>query len=86
MKKNLRKRVNHKIIKIHRSSRYSDRIVITLDNKNVFRIPEDVFVLKPLRVGDFISKSEIKKYANLENRKHFFIISFTGQIELRFFS
>ena len=62
MKKNLRKRVNHKIIKIHRSSRYSDRIVIILDNKNVFRIPEDVFVLKPLRVGDFISKSEIKKY------------------------
>ena len=62
VKKNLRKRVNHKIIKIHRSSRYSDRIVITLDNKNVFRIPEDVFVLKPLRVGDFISKTEIKKY------------------------
>lgn len=62
MKKSLRKRVNHKIINIKRSSRYSDRIVVRLDNKNVFRIPEDVFILKPLHIGDSISRKEIASY------------------------
>jgi len=54
--------VNHKIIKIKRSKRYSDRIIITLDNKSVFRIPEDAFVLSPLKVGDIVSLNNIKKY------------------------
>ena len=62
MKKSPRKRVNHKIINIKRSSRYSDRIVVRLDNKNVFRIPEDVFILKPLYIGDSISRKEIASY------------------------
>ena len=54
--------MNHKIIKIKRSKRYSDRIIITLDNKSVFRIPEDAFVLSPLKVGDIVSLNNIKKY------------------------
>ena len=54
--------MNHKIINIKRSSRYSDRIVVRLDNKNVFRIPEDVFILKPLYIGDSISRKEIASY------------------------
>ena len=57
-----RKRVNHKIIKINRSKRYSDRIIITLDNKSVFRVPEDAFVLSPLNVGDMVSINDINKY------------------------
>ncbi len=62
MRTNQRKRVNHKIIKINRSKRYSDRIIITLDNKSVFRVPEDAFVLSPLNVGDMVSINDINKY------------------------
>ena len=60
--KSQRKRVNHKILKIKRSKRYSDRIIIILDNKSVFRIPEDAFILNPLHVGDEISSKDIKKF------------------------
>ena len=62
MSKSQRKRVNHKILKIKRSKRYSDRIIIILDNKSVFRIPEDAFILNPLHVGDEISSKDIKKF------------------------
>ena len=54
--------MNHKILKIKRSKRYSDRIIIILDNKSVFRIPEDAFILNPLHVGDEISSKDIKKF------------------------
>jgi hypothetical protein len=53
--------VNHKILKIKRSKRYSDRIIIILDNKSVFRIPEDAFILNSLHVGDEISSQRYKK-------------------------
>ena len=52
----------NKIIKIKRSNRFSDRIIITLENKSVFRVPEDVFALKPLYVGDEITTNEINYY------------------------
>ena len=53
---------NRKIIKIKRSIRYSDRIIIILDDKSVFRIPEDVFVLNILNEGDEVTTKEIKSY------------------------
>ena len=53
---------NRKIIKIKRSARYSDRIIIILDDKSVFRIPEDVFVLNILHEGDEVTTKEIKSY------------------------
>jgi len=42
---------NRKIIKIKRSARYSDRIIIILDDKSVFRVPEDVFILNITTAG-----------------------------------
>ena len=54
--------IKHKIIKIKRSKKYSDLIIIYLENKSVFRIPEDAFVLAPKFVGDFISNEEIELY------------------------
>ena len=53
---------NRKIIKIKRSIRYSDRIIIILDDKSVFRIPEGVFVLNILHEGDEVTKKEIESY------------------------
>ena len=53
---------NRKIIKIKRSTKYSDRIIIILDDKSVFRIPEDVFVLNILHEGDEVTKKEIQSY------------------------
>ena len=52
----------NKIIKIKRSNRFSDRIIITLENKSVFRVPEDVFASKPLHVGDNITNKDINDY------------------------
>ncbi len=52
----------NKIIKIKRSNRFRDRIIIRLDNKSVFRVPEDVFALKPLNVGDKITADDINYY------------------------
>jgi len=56
------KRKNSKVVKINRSSKYSDRIVITFENKSVLRVPEDAFILHPILVGDFLSQKDIKKY------------------------
>ena len=53
---------NRKIIKIKRSTKYSDRIIIILDDKSVFRIPEGVFVLNILHEGDEVTKKEIESY------------------------
>ena len=53
---------NRRIIKIKRSTKYSDRIIIILDDKSVFRIPEDVFVLNILHEGDEVTKKEIQSY------------------------
>ena len=50
---------NHKIVKIKRSKRYTDRIIIHLDNKSVFRVSEDAFVLNPMKIGDLISDTNI---------------------------
>ena len=50
---------NHKIVKIKRSKRYTDRIIIHLDNKSVFRVSEDAFVLNPMKIGDLISDTDI---------------------------
>ncbi|MDP6201581.1 MAG: regulatory protein RecX [Candidatus Marinimicrobia bacterium] len=54
--------VNRKIVRVKRSSKYSDRIIIHLDDKNVFRIPEDVFVSNPLHVGETVSLEKIAAY------------------------
>jgi len=62
MKKSRVKRKNSKVVKINRSSKYSDRIVITFENKSVLRVPEDAFILHPILVGDFLSQKDIKKY------------------------
>ena len=53
---------NRKVVKIKRSTKYSDRIIIHLDDKSVFRIPEDVFVLNPLNAGDNVSSESIESY------------------------
>ena len=53
---------NRKIVKIKRSTKYSDRIIVYLDDKSVFRIPEDVFVLNPLQVDDEVSIETIESY------------------------
>ena len=52
----------NKITNIKRSKRFSDRIIIQLNNKSVFRVPEDAFALKPLHVGDEITAKEINHY------------------------
>ena len=56
------KRRNLKVVKIKRSTKYSDRIIITFENKNILRVPENVFVLHPIKIGDLISSHDIKKY------------------------
>lgn len=53
---------NRKVVRVKRSTKYSDRIIVHLDDKNVFRIPEDVFVLNPLRSGDTIAQTQIESY------------------------
>ena len=53
---------NRKIVRIKRSTKYSDRIIIHLDDKSVFRIPEDVFVLNVLHEGDEVTLEEIESY------------------------
>ena len=59
--------INHKIVKIKRSKKYSDRFIIYLDNKSVLRVSEDAFVLNPLKVGDLLSRSDIKELDNKMN-------------------
>ncbi len=51
-----------KILSIKRSTRYNDRIIVKLDDKSVFRVPEDVFVLNPFHVGETITLDEIENY------------------------
>ena len=51
-----------KILSIKRSTRYNDRIVVKLDDKSVFRVPEDAFVLNPLHVGQTVTLDEIENY------------------------
>ncbi len=53
---------NRKIVRVKRSTKYSDRIIIFLDDKSVFRIPEDVFVLNVLHEGDEVTLEEIQSY------------------------
>ena len=56
------KRKNLKVLKIKRSTRYSDRIIITFENKSVLRVPESAFILHPIKIGDSISPTDINKY------------------------
>ena len=51
-----------KILSIKRSTRYNDRIIVKLDDKSVFRVPEDAFVLNPFHVGETVTLDEIKNY------------------------
>ena len=51
-----------KILSIKRSTRYNDRIIVKLDDKSVFRVPEDAFVLNPLHVGETVTLDEIENY------------------------
>ena len=51
-----------KILSIKRSTRYSDRIIVKLDDKSVFRLPEDAFVLNPFHVGETVTLDEIEDY------------------------
>jgi regulatory protein len=51
-----------KILSIKRSTRYNDRIIVKLDDKSVFRVPEDVFVLNPFHVGETVTLDEIEDY------------------------
>ena len=53
---------NRKIVRVKRSSKYSDRIIIHLDDKSVFRIPEDVFVSNPLHAGETVSLEKIASF------------------------
>ena len=53
--------INHKIVKIKRSKKYSDRFIIYFENKSVLRVSEDAFVLNPMKVGDLLSDSNIKE-------------------------
>jgi regulatory protein len=55
---------NRKIVRVKRSSKYSDRIIIYLDDKSVFRVPEDVFVSNPLHVNDIVTLEKIESYGN----------------------
>ena len=56
------KRKSNKVVKIKRSTKYSDRIIVTFENKSVLRVPEDAFILFPIKIGDIISSDNIKKY------------------------
>ena len=51
-----------KILSIKRSTRYNDRIIVKLDDKSVFRVPEDAFVLNPFHVGETVTLDEIENY------------------------
>ncbi len=51
-----------KILSIKRSTRYNDRIIVKLDDKSVFRVPEDAFVLNPFHVGETVTLDEIEDY------------------------
>ena len=51
-----------KIVNIKRSTRYNDRIIVKLDDKSVFRVPEDAFVLNPFHVGETVTLDEIEDY------------------------
>ena len=51
-----------KILSIKRSTRYNDRIIVKLDDKSVFRVPEDAFVLNTLHVGETVTLDEIEDY------------------------
>ena len=53
---------NRKIVRVKRSSKYSDRIIIYLDDKSVFRIPEDAFVSNPLHAGETVSLEKIASF------------------------
>lgn len=55
--------LNRKIVKIVRSKSYSDRIIIILENKNVLRVPEDVFILKSWRKGDEVTAEDIEEFS-----------------------
>jgi len=61
-KKKRVKRKSRKVIKIKRSTKYNDRIIITFENKSVLKVPEDAFLLHPINIGDLISSKDIKKY------------------------
>jgi|TARA_B100000929_G_scaffold2108_1_gene1714 regulatory protein len=51
-----------KILSIKRSNRYNDRIIVKLDDKSVFRVPEDAFILNPFHVGETVTVDEIEDY------------------------
>ena len=51
-----------KVLSIKRSTRYNDRIIVKLDDKSVFRVPEDAFVLNALHVGQTVTLDEIENY------------------------
>ena len=51
-----------KILSIKRSTRYNDRIIVKLDDKSVFRVPEDAFVLNPFHIGETVTLDEIEDY------------------------
>ena len=51
-----------KILSIKRSTRYNDRIIVKLDDKSVFRVPEDAFILNPFHVGETVTVDEIEDY------------------------
>ena len=53
---------NHKIVNIKRSTKYSDRFIIYLDNKSVFKVTEDAFVLNPFHIGETVTLDEIENY------------------------
>ena len=59
--------INHKIVKIKRSKKKSDRFIIYLNNKSVLRVSEDAFILNPLKVGDLLSESDIKELVDKMN-------------------
>ena len=54
--------IKRKILSIKRSTRYNDRIIVKLDDKSVFRVPEDAFVLNPFHVGETVTLDEIEDY------------------------
>ena len=56
------KRKSRKVIKVKRSTKYNDRIIITFENKSVLKVPESAFLLHPIKIGDSISHKDIKKY------------------------
>jgi regulatory protein len=51
-----------KVLSIKRSNRYNDRIIVKLDDKSVFRVPEDAFILNPFHVGETVTVDEIEDY------------------------